>query len=204
MGGCIQRPLASAIIKSHIKHKAPHLLTHFKVSDTWVHNYLSQQLGWMMQKSTRAARKVPANHNELCRAMHAHLTMVMSMYRIHPDFVVNADQTGISLFPTGKYTYEVKGSKDVSVAGHEEKRQVRFKLLMLQFITTLILSIRRRLLSHPRCQVICSPFNLFREDLRPLACQQQVHLTEMKLIAWALPMLMGISVTGALVIQPRQ
>ncbi|KDQ59226.1 hypothetical protein JAAARDRAFT_112364, partial [Jaapia argillacea MUCL 33604] len=33
------------------------------------------------------------------------------------------DQTGLSLFPTGKYTYEEKGSKDVLVAGHEEKCQ---------------------------------------------------------------------------------
>ncbi|KDQ52398.1 hypothetical protein JAAARDRAFT_86036, partial [Jaapia argillacea MUCL 33604] len=33
------------------------------------------------------------------------------------------DQTGLSLFPTGKHTYEKKGAKDVSVAGHDEKRQ---------------------------------------------------------------------------------
>ncbi len=112
-------------MRSHITHNAPELFEQgFKLSDTWVHNYITTQLKWSMRRSTQAARKVPAAANELCLAMHARITMICRMYRIHPDFVVNADQTGISLFPTGKYTYEVKGSKDVSIQGHDEKRQV--------------------------------------------------------------------------------
>ncbi|KAI0692029.1 hypothetical protein C8T65DRAFT_586915 [Cerioporus squamosus] len=93
------------------------------MSDTWVHNYISQELHWTMWKSTQAARKVPANATELCRAMLAWMTFVVNFYRIHADMIVNADQTGISLFPTGKYTYELKGAKDVSIVGHDEKRQ---------------------------------------------------------------------------------
>lgn len=84
-----------------------------------------------MQKSTRATHKVPLNANDLCRTMHAWLTVLSNMYNIHPDFIVNADKTGISLFPTGRYTYEVKGSKDVSIVGHDEKRQVRVPALIL-------------------------------------------------------------------------
>ncbi|TFK78242.1 hypothetical protein K466DRAFT_441015, partial [Polyporus arcularius HHB13444] len=80
-------------------------------------------LHWTLRKSTQAARKVPKNANELCRAMMAQITFAINFYRIHPDMIVNADQTGISLFPTGKYTYELKGAKDVSIVGHDEKRQ---------------------------------------------------------------------------------
>ena len=124
LGGCVQRPLVSAVIRAHIAHGAPQLFENgFKLSDTWVHNYIAQELNWTMRKSTQATRKVPANANELCRAMLAWITFAVNFYRIHPDMIVNADQTGISLFPTGKYTYEMKGSKDVSIVGHDEKRQ---------------------------------------------------------------------------------
>ncbi|KAL1936970.1 hypothetical protein VTO73DRAFT_2825 [Trametes versicolor] len=124
VGGCVQRPLVSAVIRSHINHSAPHIFDKgFKLSDSWVHNYISGVLNWSMRKSTNAARKVPANANDLCRAMHARIALVCRLYNIKPDLIVNADQTGISLFPTGKYTYELKGSKDVSIVGHEEKRQ---------------------------------------------------------------------------------
>ena len=108
-------------MRAHILHSAPQLFEQgFKLSDTWVHNYLSKDLGMSMRKGTRAARKVPSNSAELCRAMHARITFVMRLHNIHPDLVVNADQAGISLFPTSKYTYEKKGSKDVSIAGHED------------------------------------------------------------------------------------
>ncbi|EIW56579.1 uncharacterized protein TRAVEDRAFT_107282, partial [Trametes versicolor FP-101664 SS1] len=81
-------------------------------------------LNWSMRKSIKAAHKIPANANNLCRAMHARIALVCRLYNIKADMVINADQTGISLFPTGKYTYEVKGLKDVLIVGHEEKWQM--------------------------------------------------------------------------------
>ncbi|KAH9840658.1 uncharacterized protein C8Q71DRAFT_675425, partial [Rhodofomes roseus] len=76
-----------------------------------------------MRKATRATQKVPANANDLLRAMHARITFAFRTENIKPEVAVNADQAGVMLFPTGKYTYEKRGSKDVSVAGHEERRQ---------------------------------------------------------------------------------
>ena len=43
------------------------------------------------------------------------------MYNIYPDFIVNADQTGISLFSTRHYMYEVWGLKDIFIMGYDEK-----------------------------------------------------------------------------------
>lgn len=126
VGTCIQRPLVSAIIRAHILHGAPHLYDEgFKQSDTWVANYILDQLGWVERKSTQKAHKLPRESLDLCVTMHARITITTRVHNIHPDCIVNADQTGLSLFPTGKYTYEKKGSKDVMIAGHDEKRQVR-------------------------------------------------------------------------------
>lgn len=44
---------------------------------------------------------------------------------VHPSLVVNLDQTGITLNPSGDmpvYTYDVKGVKQVSLHGKDEKR----------------------------------------------------------------------------------
>ena len=125
LGGYIQQPLAAAIVFSHVSHGAPKMLHKgFKILATWVHTFFSDKLGWSMQKSTCATQKILANSNDLCHAMHAQLMLLCNMYNIHPDFIVNADQTGISLFSTGHYMYEVQGLKDVSIMGHNEKWQV--------------------------------------------------------------------------------
>ncbi|KDQ59227.1 hypothetical protein JAAARDRAFT_110995, partial [Jaapia argillacea MUCL 33604] len=61
-GGCVQQPIAGAVIWSHISHSAPHLLEKgFKISDLWVHKFLSGTLNWTMRKATRATQKVPEN-----------------------------------------------------------------------------------------------------------------------------------------------
>ena len=46
------------------------------------------------------------------------------MWQVHPSLVVNLDQTGLHLVPAGARTYEVKGSKQVSIARIDDKRQI--------------------------------------------------------------------------------
>ncbi|KZT20912.1 hypothetical protein NEOLEDRAFT_1026779, partial [Neolentinus lepideus HHB14362 ss-1] len=74
-------------------------------------------------KATQKAAKLPKDYEYLCAKTLAWVTVVCQIHHIHPDLWVNADQTGNKLFPTGQYTYEKKGSKDVSVSDHEEKQQ---------------------------------------------------------------------------------
>src|SRR4051812_14598868 len=48
----------------------------------------------------------------------------MQLYKVHPVLIVNADQTGVHLCPSDKFTYAAAGSKSVSVIGAEDKRQI--------------------------------------------------------------------------------
>ncbi|KAI0719049.1 hypothetical protein C8T65DRAFT_706436 [Cerioporus squamosus] len=71
---------------------------------------------WSVWRSTHTAQKVLANAKELCLAMHTQITMFCHMYNIHPNFIVNTDQSDILLFPTGKYMYQVIWSGAGAVA----------------------------------------------------------------------------------------
>ena len=66
-GTAIQRPLAGAIIRAHIQHVLPELVEEgFKISNTWVQQFLSEELGWSHRKTTRMAQKIPCDAELLC------------------------------------------------------------------------------------------------------------------------------------------
>jgi hypothetical protein len=53
------------------------------------------------------------------------MAYLSKLHDIPPSLVVNSDHTGIHLVPTGgSKTWETKGSKQVTVHGKEDKRQV--------------------------------------------------------------------------------
>ncbi|KAF8599985.1 hypothetical protein BDV93DRAFT_448469 [Ceratobasidium sp. AG-I] len=81
-------------------------------------------LGWSWRTGTKASRKRPKDWQ--AKGLLAFLRMVKNInhYRIKsPRMIVNADQTGVSLLPTGKKTWEVRGSDQVNTPNHDEKRQ---------------------------------------------------------------------------------
>lgn len=87
---------------------------------------LFKQLKWSYRTTTRAAQKMPSNWEERCRETHARITYAIKIFDIpHADFIVNADQTGVILIPTGKKTWTEKGAKQVDAVSHDEKRQVQ-------------------------------------------------------------------------------
>ncbi|KAI9059118.1 hypothetical protein FKP32DRAFT_1580172, partial [Trametes sanguinea] len=115
------------ILKAHILHKAPELLSPtstFKLSSSWVHRFVQDVMNWSSRKGTRAARKAPSNAADLCELTFLRLVFAIALHNIKPSMIINADQAGVSLMPSGKQTYEVRGSKDVTVHAHEEKRQM--------------------------------------------------------------------------------
>ncbi|KAF7799758.1 hypothetical protein EIP86_011000 [Pleurotus ostreatoroseus] len=131
LGLTVHRPIAAAVIRAHIMFRAPQLLapeSKFKMSDTWVHSFIQDVLGWSMRQGTRATRKVPPNAVALCTKTFFRIMFAMRLHNIHPDFVINSDQGGVVLIPTGKSTYDVKGIKNVGVFSHEEKRQTTIVL----------------------------------------------------------------------------
>lgn len=123
-GTAIQHPLAGAIIRAHIQHVLPELIEGgFRISNTWVQQFLSEELGWSHRKTTRMARKVPRDAEFLCQKTHARLSYVTRNTITHPSVIVNPDQAGVLIVPIGRDTYEVRGSLNVPGITHEEKRQ---------------------------------------------------------------------------------
>lgn len=95
------------------------------LSDRWLQNFLRDQLGWSYRTATKASRKRPADWEHQGLLAFLRMVKIISQYGgKSARMIVNADQTGISLFPTGNKTWEIRGSKQVITPNHDEKRQV--------------------------------------------------------------------------------
>jgi hypothetical protein len=82
-------------------------------------------LGWSFRKATGAARKLPNNWEQLGLLMAQRTAYLVKAYSIPPSMLVNTDQTGIHMVPSGgARTWAEKGSKHVLVHGMEDKRQI--------------------------------------------------------------------------------
>lgn len=80
-------------------------------------------MNWSYRAPTNAAQKVPDDWIYLCTLAFYRISQTVASEDIHPSLLVNLDQTGVLLNPTGDmYTYEEKGSKQVGLHGKDEKR----------------------------------------------------------------------------------
>jgi len=126
--GCVVNgTVARAIIVGVLQSLLPSILVEnggrFKVSASWVSIFCAEALGWSFRKGTTAAQKLPHNFNEQGYMTILRLAYYVRVFNVPPSNVFNADQTGLTLVPSGNdRTYDVKGGKDVSVIGSEEKR----------------------------------------------------------------------------------
>jgi hypothetical protein len=129
---CIQ-PLIRAIInKRHPELLQDSSPNGFRVSIDWIRTFIKSELNWSYRASTTAAGKLPKDYEEQGKKMAQRCAYLVKMYNIPPELVVNTDQTGIHLVPTGgAKTWETKGSRHVLVHGVDDKRQFT-QLLQLQ------------------------------------------------------------------------
>ncbi|TFY75668.1 hypothetical protein EWM64_g8344, partial [Hericium alpestre] len=121
---------ARGIMLAHIEHHAPELLhataqdgSHFRCSDAYVRKFLYEHLRWVPRTPTRTAQNTPDDVVEKLWELFLRLALVIRDAGIrHPALVVNFDQTGVIVASTDSRTFEVEGSKQVSVVNKEEKR----------------------------------------------------------------------------------
>ncbi|KAJ6456514.1 hypothetical protein C8R45DRAFT_580223, partial [Mycena sanguinolenta] len=98
------------IMVSHIEHDAPEVFertmsdgSHFRCSETFVRRYLRNTLGWSERRATKAAQKLPKNHEKLLEEAFFRQTQLVY-------------QQGASS------TWTQRGEKQVATIGQEEKR----------------------------------------------------------------------------------
>ena len=46
------------------------------------------------------------------------------MNNILPDLIINWDQTGLKIVPTGEWTMNLAGEKVISIVGSDDKREI--------------------------------------------------------------------------------
>ncbi|EIW85939.1 hypothetical protein CONPUDRAFT_28001, partial [Coniophora puteana RWD-64-598 SS2] len=80
-------------------------------------------LGWVPRASTRAAQKTPVDAEQKIFELFVRLSLMVRDSGVrHPDLLVNFDQTQVVMADNTANTFEVRGAKQVSVLGKEEKR----------------------------------------------------------------------------------
>ncbi|EJD36108.1 hypothetical protein AURDEDRAFT_74619 [Auricularia subglabra TFB-10046 SS5] len=90
-----------------------------------LHDLLQYVLNWSYRSAMRAAQKLPTEWEILCEETHGCIVYTIKINGVRTAaLVVNADQAGQGLMPTGKKTWAERGARQVSTHGHGEKRQM--------------------------------------------------------------------------------
>ena len=96
--------------------------TYFKCSDAFVLKFLHQCMGWSDRRATKAAQKLPENHEEILTNAFLREATVVRDYAIPAALRVNTDQTQLVYQQGTERTWNPAGVKQVSTVGQEEKR----------------------------------------------------------------------------------
>ncbi|KAJ7128792.1 hypothetical protein C8R43DRAFT_897066, partial [Mycena crocata] len=94
----------------------------FRCSESFVKKYLHHTLKWSERRATKAAQKLPANHQVLLDAAFLREAWIIRDHAIPAELRVNTDQTQLVYQQGTKTTWNERGAKQVAVVGQEEKR----------------------------------------------------------------------------------
>ena len=126
-GACVNTDIlistAHGLVQQHNRAMLPEYGGHLRLTRGWAQSIM-QRMGFVWRAGTKAARKVPDNFSELKTEFLDRITEKVVEHDIPPELVINIDQTGVSIVPTSRYTMAPRGSRQVSVVGIEDKRQI--------------------------------------------------------------------------------
>lgn len=112
-----------------IEEEAPEIFTtvqfdgnQFKCSDSFVRKFLHLSMGWTERRATKAAQKLPANHEEILMNAYLREAYVIRDHAVPAALRVNTDQTQMVYQQGTQKTWNESGVKQVSTVGQEEKR----------------------------------------------------------------------------------
>ena len=96
---------------------------HIEITKTWARSLLTR-MGFVKRKCSTSG-KIPLTQFERVKEVFlADIAAEVVMKDIPKDLIINWDQTGLSIIPTGDWTMEKEGAKVVSIANADDKRQV--------------------------------------------------------------------------------
>jgi hypothetical protein len=111
-----------------IQEKAPEVFdevrkggTRFKCSESYVRKFL-HKMGWSERRATKAAQKLPENHEQILKEAHLREAHCIRDYNVPAALRVNTDQTQMTYQHGTNRTWNESGVKQVATVGQEEKR----------------------------------------------------------------------------------
>lgn len=83
-----------------------------------------RRMGFVKRKVSNAGKVLPAEYTELKEQILADIAAEVILNDILSDLVINWDQTGLKIVPTGEWTMNLARDKIVPVVGSDDKREI--------------------------------------------------------------------------------
>ena len=119
-------PVVIAAARGIIAHERKDMLSEFGGSFIPTKNWarMLDRMGFTKRKGTKAAKQKSGDLPEIKQNFVFKFLDVVSKHQIPADIVVNWDQTGVRMVPSGNWTMEKKRSCQVAIAGLDDKQEI--------------------------------------------------------------------------------
>ena len=127
-GGVVNTAIVMAAAEGIISSRCPGKLQKqggdIQIGKDWAKSLMSR-MGFVKRKVSNAGKILSsAIFLELREQFLADIAAEVIMNDIHPDLIINWDQTGLKFVPTGDWTMNLSGDKVVSIVGSDDKREI--------------------------------------------------------------------------------
>ena len=96
---------------------------HINIAKSWAQSLL-RRMGFVKRKCSTSGKISMAHFDECKEIFLADVAAEVLFNSIPQSLIINWDQTGLSIVPTGDYTMEKEGAQTVPIAHSDDKRQL--------------------------------------------------------------------------------
>jgi hypothetical protein len=131
-GGIVNSWIIMSISKAVLMHRQKSLLAEFggpiDITKTLAKSIL-RRFGYSKSRSTKSFPKpMPTNFSDLKTSFMSNLTDYVKEYAIPNSLVIFVHETNVPMVPGGNWTLEKEGSRQLTISGIEDKRQMTIGL----------------------------------------------------------------------------
>ena len=110
-------------------------------------------MGYVKRKCSTSGKIPLVQFEESKEIFLADLTAEVVMNEIPKELILNWDQTGVSIIPTGEWTMEKEGASRISIANADDKRQLTVVLVVTaasEYLAPQLVHKRKTTKCHPQ------------------------------------------------------
>ena len=132
---------ARGVVVSHDANLLAENGGHIDISKSWATRFL-ERLNMVKGKGMTAVKILPTDFGKVKKHFLSDICSMVIMEDIPEELIINWDQTGLKSVPVSDWTFAERGSKQVEIAGLDDKCQITVlltctmngKLLHTEFI----------------------------------------------------------------------